>query len=260
MDGLHAKISGVYDKLNIKQSDWRQMDTVLAGFSGSYLFKGSLMPLLYTNIEYDTAGKVLNNGIAGFSLRPVHWLYWNAEAGHYDTNRDRIRQTIFGLFAIGAFYQGRSGVSITAVESSGALEDLTFTGGYAYQTYHAAPQVKAVGNIADGGVRFTIKPIYLTTLVSYRYYKSFGGKAHDVYIELHDEPFELVNFTAGGNITRYSKITSERGTAISSFLLADLNVTKFLTLSAGGEYLRNITFNHEFRATAKLSFKTSGKI
>lgn len=261
VDRFHLKLSGIYDKLDIKKTYWKKNDTVLTGVATSYLFNGRFMPNLYGNFEYDTAGKDIDTGLAGFRIRPFSRLFWNIEGGFFNTNRNRQRDTIFSLFSRSGFYQGRTGISVTAIESAGPIEDFVITGGYSYQRYHSTASSKAdIGHLADGGIKFSVAPIYLTVLASYKYYKSYGGKANDIYFELHDEPFDILNFTAGGNITKYSKITNQKDTAISAFLMADLNIIKNFVLSAGGEYLRNDTFSREFRATAKLSYKFEGKL
>lgn len=260
MGKMHSKLSAVYDKLDIGKKDWKQNETVLVGMNHSHYFSGKVKPSLYGSMEYDTAGKNIETGLVGFSIEPTKRLYWNIEGGHYNTNRSRSRTTIFGLYAIGAFYQGRTGISFTAFESAGAFEDLVLTGGYSYQRFSVSSGVSKSGNIADAGFRFHITPLYLDTGVTYRFYDSFGGRAHDVILNLHDEPIDKLFIDTGANYTKYSKITNEADTAISSFLSAGYEIVKGLQVSATGEYLRNNTFSSEFRGLVKLAYVLEGKL
>src|SRR3989338_4403760 len=106
MDHMHTKFSMIYDKLDIDAANWKENETVLVGMSHSHYFGGNMAPTLYGTMEYDTAGSVIETGIMGFGLQPHRRIYWNIEGGHYNTNRDRTRTTIFSLYANGPLYQG----------------------------------------------------------------------------------------------------------------------------------------------------------
>ncbi|MBI2091627.1 MAG: hypothetical protein HYT75_01350 [Deltaproteobacteria bacterium] len=257
---MHTRFSAVYDKLDINEKNWSENETVLVGMSHSHQFGSKLSPSLYGTMEYDTAGKTVETGLMGFSLQPLARLYWNLEGGHYNTNRDRARSTIFGLYTTGPFYQARTGANLTLIEDAGAVADFALTGGYSYQRLEISSSASKNGNIADAGFKFTIVPLHLDAGVTYRFYDSFGGRAHDVIVSLHDEPFDKAALDAGADFTKYSKITNDNDTATSVFLMAGYELLKNLEISAGGEYLRNNIFSSEWRATAKLGYKLEGKI
>jgi len=252
--------SAVYDKLDIHNNDWKDNDTVLVGMSHSQIFSAKLEPTLYGTMEYDTAGKIVNAGILGFSIKPHRRVYWNIEGGHHEINRDWNRTSIFSLFATGPLHQGRSEVSITLLEEKGAFKDVVLTGGYAYQRLKISSSVSENGHLANGGLGFHIIPLRLDTNLAYALYDSFGGRAHDVSVTLHDEPIDPLVVDAGANFTKYFKVTNDNDTAISAFLEAGIKIIKRLTFSANGEYLRNNTFDKEFRVMARLGYSLEGSI
>ena len=257
---MNTRLSAVYDKLDIHNNDWKDNDTVLVGMSHSQIFSAKLEPTLYGTMEYDTAGKIVNAGILGFSIKPHRRVYWNIEGGHHEINRDWNRTSIFSLFATGPLHQGRSEVSITLLEEKGAFKDVVLTGGYAYQRLKISSSVSENGHLANGGLGFHIIPLRLDTNLAYALYDSFGGRAHDVSVTLHDEPIDPLVVDAGANFTKYFKVTNDNDTAISAFLEAGIKIIKRLTFSANGEYLRNNTFDKEFRVMARLGYSLEGSI
>ena len=64
----------------------------------------------------------------------------------------------------------------------------------------------------------------------------------------------------GVNFKKYFKVTNDNDTAISAFLEAGIKIIKRLTFSANGEYLRNNTFDKEFRVMARLGYSLEGSI
>lgn len=260
IENLSTRLSFIYDSLDLDTWSWKNNQTVFAGFAGSYIFENKFEPNIYANAEYDIAGKIVENGTAGFSFRPNSRLYWNIEGGHYNTNRQRQRITIFSLFASGPYYQGRAGASFTVFEGGKILENLILTAGYAYQRIEVTPSLSKNGHVADGGCKFYIAPIFLDTAASYKFYDSFGGRAHDISFTLHDEPIDILSVDVSVNYTRYKKITNEKDVATAILGMVGVEAFKNFVLSVGGEYLKNKVFENEWRATAMLSYKLGGKI
>lgn len=258
--GSGPRFSIIYNALDLGKNDWKQNDTVLVGVADSQTFGGKSRPTVYTNAEYNIAGKDLETGVLGFSFQP-HWrLYWNVEGGYYDTNRAWGMQTIFGSFGRGAYYQARTGISVTAVEDAGPVEELVFTAGYSYQRLKVPAGWFSNGNLADGGVSLSLEPLMTDIGLVYRYYDSFGGRANDFYGAVHCEPLDMLSFDAGGEFTKYSQITNVRNDSTSAFLTANVDIIKSLTLSVGGEYLRNVTFKNTWRVLGLLSYNMGGKL
>lgn len=259
-DNTSAKLSAMYNSIKATEGDWKKNQTVLVGLGLYHKFSAKVLPELYGDFEYDTAGKVINTGIAGFGFRP-HWrVYLNVEGGVYNVDREWRMPSILGLYSLGPMYQGDTGLNILLYEGNDVFEGVSLDASYSFQRFEAASKKADYGNLAMGGLNFTILPAKLDTSIAYRFYDSFGGRANDVQLSLHEEPAKKVYIDFTANYTKYVKITNDNDDAIGLFLMTGVEVLKNLVLSAGGEYLRNNTFRNELRATAQLSYNLDGKL
>lgn len=256
----YARLSVLYDKLDIKINDWDRNETVLVGLSTSHQFGGKLIPNLYGDFEYDTAGKVVDTGTAGLRLKPQKRIYCYIEGGYYNTNRDFRQPSILGLYATGAMYQGLGGLQIVAVEENRIFGEVAFNAGYAYQRFDSGPGDADNGNNVNAGVAFSILPLRLDSGITYSFYDSFGGRAHDILVALHDEPINRIALDAAFNYTKYTKVTNDNDDAVSAYFMAGFEIVKNLILSAGGEYLNDNVFKNDWRATAQLAYRLEGNL
>jgi hypothetical protein len=259
-DNTHIKLSALYNKIRIKRNDWKENDTVLTGLAVSQQFGGKVKPNLYGDFEYDTAGKVIDNSTLGFSLQPHRRVYWNAEGGYYNTNRDWAQPSILGIYSLGGMYQANTGINVILADGGAKVDEISLVAGYSYQRYKSGTNLNSNGHIANAGLNFSILPIHLDAGLAYSYYDCFGGRAHDVKLVLYDEPIDKLYFNITANYTKYSKVTNENDNAIGLYWMIGYEVAKGLVLSAGGEYMRNNNFTHDIRATAQLSYSLEKKL
>lgn len=260
LKNYQAKLSLIYDKVDIHKTKWEESDTLLIGFYNANTFDVSFKPTLFANVEYNAGGNNLETGTGGISIQPNRRLYAVLEGGACNTNREWQRPTIFSLFTSGPFYQGRAGISYKLIDSVGAVEDLILRGGYALQRYDVQQPLATTGHLADAGIGFSILPINMDVSAGYSFYDSYGGMAHDFVLAIHEEPIDKLYIDAGGNVTKYSKVTNVKDVGYSAYLTSGYELLKGFILSVGGEYLKNNTFNKEFRATAMLSYTLQGSI
>lgn len=259
-DKSYARLSVLYDKYNIHVNEWKKNDTVLTGLALSHQFGGKVKPNIYGDFEFDTGGKDIDNSTAGIRLTPHRRFYCYAEGGFYNTNRDFRRPTIMGLFATGGLYQGRGGFQVIAVEANRVLGDLAINADYSFSRFDSGPGKGSNGNIAGAGLAFELIPLRMENGISYTFYDSYGGRAHDVLVALHSEPINKLSLDVSANYTKYTKITNDSDNAIGVFWMAGYEVLKNLILSAGGEYNRNDVFKKDIRATVQLAYLLRGKI
>lgn len=256
-----ARLSVLYDRLDFStKSQWGANSTVLVGLSDTLAFDIAWRPTVYVNGEYDAGGKSVDTGMGGIRFQPTRKLMFNVEGGTYNTNRKWQMPTVYSLFTSSAYYQARGGVAYTFIDMGDVVDDLTLKADYSFQRYRVQTPLATNAHLADAILSVSIVPIRLDASVGYTFYDSYGGRAHDVIVTLHDEPFKKFSVDLGGNFTQYSKITNVSDTAIDVYLLAGYELVKGLVFTAGGEFMRNSVFDKEFRATALLSYDFQGKI
>lgn len=259
-ENTHIKLSAVFDSLDLENRAWKTSETVLVGLSGERQFGGKLMPNLYGNIEFDTAAKVVTTGLLGLRLKAHRRIYLNFEGLEFNANRDWRTPSILALFAQGPFYQGYAGTQVVLVEDHKILGSVSVNTGGSYKRFKSGPTKKTNGYGADGSLQFSILPIKLETVFAYKFIDGYGGRSHDMFLALHDEPIKKLFLDAGANYTRYAKITNQKDEALSLYWMIGYEIIDNFVLQAGGEYLRNATFKNEWRGTAMLSYRLEGSM
>lgn len=250
-----AGFSVRWRKIDATRNDYRHNDTIYLGLAGSHQFtSSSWAPNIYGNAEIDTAGKTLDVGTLGLNFYP-HWrVAFTIEGSRFDVARRSADETILGNFFSGSIAQGREGLQIKIAK------DLNFIQDFSFQYYKVPGRGAENGYTAGAGLGHFWEKAKLSSEGEYYYRKSFGGHVHGGYVALANKYFKHVFANVSFDISRYSKVTGQRDTAIS--LVGDVGYafTGRTRLAVGGEFNHNNWFDKEGRITLglEIGLDTSG--
>ncbi|MBI2091896.1 MAG: hypothetical protein HYY43_06475 [Deltaproteobacteria bacterium] len=239
-----AQLSAKWRKLDATKNDYKENDTIYLGLTASHQFSNiGATPNIYGDFEYDLAGKTINAGTAGVNLYP-HWrIALTFEGNYFDVSRDSNETTIFGNYFSDELVQGRQAAQIKLMKNLHLLEDVS------YQHYRIGGLGNKNGYTAGGGLDYYWEKPKLSSTGEYYYRKSFGGNVHGGLLELVNKYFEKLVADLSFDVSRYSKITGQDGTATSLVGLLSYQIAKRSFLGIGGEYNHNNWFDREGRLT-----------
>ncbi|MBI2981227.1 MAG: hypothetical protein HYY44_02825 [Deltaproteobacteria bacterium] len=244
--GFQARLSGA----------WRKNDDELrVGSSLSYLFKGSMRPLVSGLVEYETGSKRLETGTIGFDLTPASWVTLGIEGNYFNASRETTRRSILSLFSTGELISGRIFSTGTVLPN---LLDLT--GSYAYQRMEVREGDRRGAHLAEVVLPFSVGSLELDFGPQYSFAKSFGGDVHGIRFFLHKTVFKKGYGEFSVDYATYDKITSDNDQAFSTIAWTGYEFPHHLRLSIGGEYNRNNILEQDVRGSMKLEYRYGSDI
>lgn len=241
------RFSAQWFKADATRNDYRYNDTIYLGLSGSRQFSDAWStPRIYGDVEFDVAGKLLDVGTLGLNFYP-HWrVALTFEGNRFDVNRRLNNQTIFGDTFTGSIYQGREAMQIKLAKNFNFVED------FSYFAYKVPGLGDKNGYKAGAGLDYFWEAAKLSTHAEYYYMKSYGGTVNGGYAELANSYLKHLYGDIGVDVSRYSKITNEKNTALSVVGEVGWAFAKRVKLALGGEFNRNVWFNRDCRVTVNL--------
>lgn len=245
-DHTAAQLNMRYEKISLGTKNYRENDTFAASCAGSHQFTDFwASPALYGNAEYNIAGKTLDAGSVGFDLYP-HWrVALNFEGNYYDVDRNINETTFLEQYLTDEMLQGRQSMDLKLAKNLRLFEE------FAYQRFQVPGRGNDTGYIASAGVGHYWKAAELSSRAEYYYGKSWGGTLHGGMLELINTSIKHLTGSASVDVSRYTKVTGQLGTAISAVGSAEYGFADAYSLLVGGEYNRNNWFDHEGRATVQ---------
>ncbi len=229
---------------NVRRTDLRENDEVLAGLAGSYQFKASWRPTLYGLAEYNVTSSVFDTGTFGIDVYPHARLGLNAEFDYFNASRDFSRPSILALFTSGPTFSGRFSSTVTLIP-----DRLDFEESYAYQRLEIQNGLWQNGHLFDSIFSIYVDEVGLLIQPGGYFSKSFGGTLYGGRALLHEKFTSKIDAEASVDFTKYSKITGNNDIAFSTVLWAGYEVIKGLKLSAGFEYNINNSFDRDIRGS-----------
>lgn len=244
VEDTYVELSAKYKKVNMRQTNYRQNDSIHVGISGMHEFsKVKSTPSIYGNVEYNIAGKVLEVGTLGFDIYP-HWrLALNFEGNYFNTDRQSDENSLFETFDSGDIIEGRQSIELKLTKGFRFFEE------FAYQRFSVTGRGSENGYLAEAGLGNYWKKGKFSTALSYYFQKNYGGTVNGAFLELINTYFKGWTAKASFDYSRYSKLLNRNGTAYSVVAGASYEFTDFATLYLGGEYNRNVWYNNDIRGT-----------
>lgn len=235
-------LTTTYHRFNYKQAGWGTNSTQLISLSGSQKFSGLQ---LYTDATFDTAASLFPEATVGAIWQITPTLSMQTTGAQYNTNHKQTQPTILSYFADGRLWQSRAGLRYSPKPYVSVFAN------YDWQALKAGG-VRKYGNVVEVGVEGNVDAIQLFGRLVYRFLDSYGGRANDIYLTLHEQFMKKLWLDHFTNYSRYVKITNDNDYAIATGLVLSYAPTKVVTISAGGEYDRNEQFSKDLRLTTGL--------
>lgn len=245
-----AALRAVWQRNNIRQTDWTQNDTILAGADLSHQFAVKTMPMLYGLFEYNATAKVADTATVGIDIYPSKFLSVNAEFDYFNINHDTNLPTILGTYARGGTYSGRFNTTWTILP-----DYLYFVQNYAYQRMKVPDNMGRNGHILDVAFQVSFDKIGLEFEPGYYFSKSWGGKVNGARILVHEQFTDAWYADLSFDFSKYTKVTNNNDNAYSTVLWSGYEVLKGLIVSGGFEYNRNAFFNNDIRGSFNVSYE-----
>lgn len=238
-------VGGYYRRDNLTNSDWETNATAITTLSAYVDLLPKKLDLL-ANAAYDTAGKTIEYATLGLGATLSPKWHATVSGNRYDVSRTRSRSSILSLFTADDLWQGSTGISFVPTDN------WTLSTGYDLQRFSAGQKTR-YGHLANASVSTIISPIHTTADITYRFLDSFGGRAHDVGVDLDFAPFDWASLYSSSNITKYTKVTNNNDTAFSTILGTTMQPLAWMNTDLFGELLKNDAFANEWRVGGVLS-------
>jgi len=242
-----GQLSLQYRKFDLERGDYRENDAIFAGLAASHQWSSLKMtPSLYSDVEYNVAGKNFETGAMGLDLYP-HWrLALNFEGGYYNTDRQFGDVSLFDQYATDEMFQGRHAGEIKLGKGLRFFEDV------AVQQFNVKGRGDKKGYRADGGVGHFWSAAKLSSTAQYYYADSFGGTVHGAMFEWLYQEVRKLELQLNVDVSTYSKITNQKNNAVSVVGGARYEFNPRCFLMLGGEFNNNAWFDEEARVTMQL--------
>lgn len=244
VENTQGQLSARYQKIDVTKKNYNQNETILVGLAMSHQFDSVwATPSLYSNIEFDTADKTINAGTLGIDLYP-HWRWaMNLEGNYFDVNHHLNETTLQGAYLTDELMQGRESIEFKLGKGWRLMQDFNM------QRYSAPGYGRENSYVAGGGLGHYWEASKLSTTANYYYGKSFGGRIHGGILEVMSKWMSKTDLNFSFDVSRYTKITNAKDTAISAVGGVRHHFTPLNSLMVGGEYNHNNWFSREGRLT-----------
>ncbi len=234
---------------DLNTADLRQNDSLRAGLNLSHRFDGPAAPLLYSLAEYDLPGKKMEATTVGVDLRPFSRLALTVEGNYFNIDRLNSRRTVLSLFTTGRSVSGRLTSTWTLI--SGLLDAVQ---SYSYHRNEIQTAAHRNGHLLETAFPVSFESIGLSVEPAYYLFNSFGGTVHGGRTSAVEELTPSLFLGTGVDLTRYTKVTQDNDSALSTYLEAGYRFIKNGNVSAGFEYNRNNLFERDLRGTVRLEY------
>ncbi|MBI2082164.1 MAG: hypothetical protein HYT76_01210 [Deltaproteobacteria bacterium] len=248
--GFQARLSTAWQKNDWGETDLGRNDEIRVGSSLSYLFSGSMRPLISGLVEYETGSKTLETGTLGVDMAPFSIVSIGIEGNYFNANRESTRRSILSLFSEGELITGRFSSNWILIKNF-----LDLTQSYSYQWMEVREADHRRAHLLEIGFPFSLENLELDFGPQYSFAKSFGGDVHGirffVYKTLLKKGYGELSF----DYATYDKITSDNDSAFSTIVWTGYEFPHNLRLSIGGEYNRNNLLERDVRGSLKLEYR-----
>ena len=245
----HMSLHGAWRKFSLKKMKLEKYDEIRLGANLSHDLALPASPTLYGLAEYEGSTKTFETGTAGILVQPSRRVSLNLEGNYFDVNRRAARRTILSLFTKGKPLAGRAAATVTLVN-----DWLDFEASATRQRIEVQIGQQRTGWLTQVSLPLSIEPIGMHLIPSYYFTDSFGGRVHGGRLTIYEAFSEHIYAEAGGDVSVYTKITTDNDNAVGTFLWTGFKGIKGISVAAGGEYNRNNLLQKDMRAMIRMDY------